>query len=153
MRRIPTAAAFLLVLAACSSDATVRTSEIGSVESATPAEKLQELSLIGAGRASQAASATGGSTVVATTIGVNVVDASGETTVIGSEIGAPANAVAVSPDGRYAVVEGWERTEVWSVDATPTLVVAFDTPRTLEHAEGSVDSVDFFPDGSNIVSL
>ena len=128
MRRIPTAAAFLLVLAACSSDATVRTSEIGSVESATPAEKLQELSLIGAGRASQAASATGGSTVVATTIGVNVVDASGETTVIGSEIGAPANAVAVSPDGRYAVVEGWERTEVWSVDATPTLVVAFDTP-------------------------
>ena len=81
------------------------------------------LSVIGAGRASQAASVTGASTV------------------------------AVSPDGRYAVVEGWERTEVWSVDATPTLVVAFDTPRTLEHAEGSVDSVDFFPDGSNIVSL
>jgi len=128
VRRIPTAAAFLLVLAACSSDGTVRTGEIGSLESATPAEKLRELSVIGAGRASQAASATGASSVVATTIGVNVVDDGGAATAIGSEIDAPASAVAVSPDGRYAIVEGWERTELWSVDTAPTLVAAFDVP-------------------------
>ena len=123
VRGTSTAVSLLVVLAARSSDGAVRTGETNSVEVAAGAEGLQMLSVIGAGRASQAASATGASTV------------------------------AVSPDGRYAVVEGWERTEVWSVDATPTLVVAFDTPRTLEHAEGSVDSVDFFPDGSNIVSL
>lgn len=128
VRGTSTAVALLVVLAACSSDGAVRTDESGSLDVEARTEGLQMLSVIGAGRASQAASATGASTVVATTIGVNVVDASGETTAIASEVGAPANAVAVSPDGRYAVVEGWERTEVWSLDATPTLVVAFDTP-------------------------
>ena len=106
VRGTSTAVSLLVVLAACSSDGAVRTGETNSVEVAAGAEGLQMLSVIGAGRASQAASATGGSTVVATSIGVNDVDASGETTVIGSVIGAPANAVAVSPDGRYAVVEG-----------------------------------------------
>ena len=106
VRGASTAVSLLVVLAACSSDGAVRTGESSSLEVAAGAEGLQMLSVIGAGRASQAASATGGSTVVATSIGVNDVDASGETTVIGSVIGAPANAVAVSPDGRYAVVEG-----------------------------------------------
>ena len=36
--------------------------------------------------------------------------------------------MAVSPDGRYAILEGWERTEVWSVDTAPTLVAGFDVP-------------------------
>ena len=106
VRGTSTAVSLLVVLAACSSDGAVRTGESSSLEVAAGAEGLQMLSVIGAGRASQAASATDGSTVAATSIGVNDVDASGETTVIGSVIGAPANAVAVSPDGRYAVVEG-----------------------------------------------
>jgi len=137
VRCIPTAAACLLVLAACSSDGTIRTGESGGPESAESAEGLQVLSVIGAGRAWQAASATGGSTVVATTIGVNVIDAGGAATAIGSEIDAPASAVAVSPDGRYAIVEGWERTELWSVDTAPTLVAAFKVPT---HAMFTADS-------------
>lgn len=66
--------------------------------------------------------------MVATTIGVNVVDADGTVKTISSTVDSPASAVAISPDGRYAIVEGWERTEVWSVETTPTLVVGFDTP-------------------------
>jgi WD40 repeat protein len=129
VRRTPTAVAFLMLLAACSSGGTtVRTGESEGVESAAPTETLQELSVIGNGRASQAASATGASTVVATTIGLNLVDAEGAVTPLGSEIGAPASAVTVSPDGRYAIVEGWDRTEVWSVDTAPTLVAGFDVP-------------------------
>ena len=80
VRGTSTAVALLVVLAACSSDGAVRTGESGSLEVAAGAEGLQMLSVIGAGRASQAASATGASTAVATSIGVNVVDASGETT-------------------------------------------------------------------------
>jgi WD40 repeat protein len=128
VRRISTAAAFLLLLAACSSDGTELSPVTSTPESAAPAEGLSALSVIGAGRATQAASANGARTVVATTIGVNVVDESGTATTIGSQVGAPASAVTVSPDGRYAIVEGWERTEVWSVDGEPTLVTEFFVP-------------------------
>ena len=133
MRRTPIAAALLLVLVACSSDGTVRTGETGSLERVdieAPTEALQALAVIGNGRASQAASATGVDMVVATSIGVNVVDATGTATAISSAVDSPASAVTVSPDGRYAIVEGWERTgtEVWSLGPTPTLVAGFDTP-------------------------
>jgi WD40 repeat protein len=128
VRRSLTAAAILLVLAACSSDGSVSTGDSETLGSEPPTEGLQALSVIGVGLASQAASATGGATVVATTIGVNVVDAGGAPTAISSEVDSPASAVTVSPDGRYAIVEGWERTEVWSVDPSPTLVAGFDVP-------------------------
>lgn len=121
----------LLVVASCSAESTVSTLEgagVESVESVAPATGLQALSVIGAGRATHAASAIGAGTLVATTIGVNVVNAEGAPTSISSSVEAPPSAVDASPDGRYAIVEGWDRTEVWSLDPTPTLVAEFDVP-------------------------
>ena len=129
MRRSPiAAAAVLLALAACSSDSTVSTGEIGTVTEPARTAGLQELSVIGSGRGVLAASATGATVVVATTIGVSVIGTDGAPMNIGTDVGTPAAAVTVSPDGRSAIIEGWERTEVWSIDTSPTLIARFDVP-------------------------
>ena len=75
--------------------------------------------------------------MIATTIGVNLVDQNGATTVIGSDEGPPPSEVAVSPDGRYAMLEGQARAELWSIDAG--LVAAFEGPTSGTFtADGSV---------------
>jgi WD40 repeat protein len=140
VRRIQGAtASLLLVLTACSSIE----SPPNAVDSGTQpptdvsAGVLQEVSVIGAGRALQAASAAGAATVVATTIGVTVVDENGGATPFGSDVEPPASGITVSPDGTHAIVQGAARAELWSVEAAPALVAAFDTAT---HATFSADS-------------
>lgn len=132
-------AVLLVVLAACSSDG----QPPDAVDSGTQATAalgsglLQEVSVIGRGRAIAAASATGVDTVIATTIGVNVVDQNGGITVIGSDDGPPPTEVAVSPDGRHAMLEGQTQAELWSIDSG--LVAAFEGPTSgTFSADGSV---------------
>ena len=132
-------AVLLVVLAACSSDAQPPDAGDSGTQATTALAPglLQEVSVIGRGRAIAAASATGVDTVIATTIGVNLVDQNGATTVIGSDEGPPPYEVAVSPDGRYAMLEGQARAELWSIDSG--LVAAFEgaTSGTFS-ADGSV---------------
>jgi WD40 repeat protein len=89
---------------------------------------LEPLSLIGTGRALEAAAASVGGTAVATTVGVTVVGADGSSTSLDSDVGAPASEVSVSPDGRLTVIEGTTGTEVWSIAASPAVVNRFEGP-------------------------
>lgn len=119
-------AVLLVVLAACSSTEEPPNAVDSSTQAtaAPGAGLLQEVSVIGLGRAIAAASATGVDAVIATTIGVNLVDQNGVTTVIGSD-GPPPTNVAVSPDGHYAMLSGQARAELWSIDSG--LVAAFES--------------------------
>ena len=122
-------ATLLLVITACSSEPILPdTFGTDAPAPAGSAVTLQEVSVIGGGRATTAASATGDATVVGTTIGVNVVDANGTATVIGSGVDLPPTNVTVSPDGGYVAIEGAASTELWALGAAPTGVGAFDTP-------------------------
>ena len=128
---LATAAALLLVLAACSSndDPSSVTGDADPGASAElPTGALQAVSVIGSGRAVQAASASGTTSLVATTIGLDVVDENGGTTPVAADIDPPASEVTVSPDGRFAMVEGSARSELWSIEATPSLIAAFEAP-------------------------
>ena len=86
------------------------------------------MAVIGDGRAVQAASATGSSALIATTIGLNAVDEDGAATAVTADIDPPASQLSVSPDGRHAIVEGFARSELWSIEGTPSLIAAFEAP-------------------------
>jgi WD40 repeat protein len=125
MRRTLIIALLVLVPAACSIEETSspdRSSD--AIDTAIPSQ-LVETSVIGSGRAVLAGSATGDGAVIATTIGVNVVRTDGNVTAISHAADNPVSALSVSPDGRYTAIEGRERSEIWSVDAVPTLVTEF----------------------------
>ena len=119
---LATAAVLLLVLAACSTNddpSAVSGLPDAGAQADLPEGALQAVSVIGNGRAVQAASANGTSTLIATTIGLNVVDVEGATTTVAADIDPPASQLTVSADGRHAIVEGLARSELWSIETTP----------------------------------
>lgn len=118
----------VLVLAACSTERTAGPDQDSHLVGTAIPTGLVEAAVIGDGRAVLAGSATGDGSVVATTIGVNVVEPDGVVTEISTAVDNPASAVTVSPDGRYAVIEGRARSEIWSVDTVPTRVTEFPGP-------------------------
>ena len=140
MRGVPITALVVLFLAACSAPTPGPEQDSEAVTTAAPTG-LVEAAVIGDGRAVLAGSATGYGSVVATTIGVNVVRPDGVVTAIDTAVDDPASALTVSPDGRYAVIESWERSEIWSVDAIPTLVTEFRDPTKVMFTEDSTTIV------------
>ena len=116
---------FTVVLGGCSVTHTAGTAETGN--SSGYAASPTAVSVIGNGRALAGSSANGTASIVATTIGVDVVDDLGSARTIPTDLDLPLSSVMMSPDGQTAVlISGITGAEIWRMDPELELVTELD---------------------------
>jgi WD40 repeat protein len=134
--RTPVGIGIAIAMSACSGGA----ADVADDQPAPTATSagLEQIAVIGLGRATQVSSTGTGGALVATTVGVELLASDGTTTAVPTDLLAPVTGVAVTADSTHGMVAGLGATELWSLAATPTLIAELPETRSAAFtAEGA----------------